>query len=79
MYARHGSGSVPAVLPVEVVDMTKEQRSRDSRRFQKGSGVFECKGCGARTRASGTGNESARLCPKCYAQALAENSEEDDG
>jgi len=57
---------------------TSSQKASDSRRYQKGSGVYTCADCGKRTRSTGRGdNEQVRLCAPCYDRALKENEEQD--
>jgi transposase-like protein len=45
--------------------------------FRKGSGCFECRACGKKTRENGSSNSQVQLCPKCQAQFERENSESD--
>jgi Mn-dependent DtxR family transcriptional regulator len=50
----------------------------DSRRFQKGTGVYKCTNCGHKTRATGRGDhENAELCKKCYDQLEKDNADID--
>jgi len=46
----------------------------DSRRFQRGSGVYPCKICGKMTRATGQSEEGVELCAYCFEEAGLENS-----
>lgn len=51
-----------------------QAKTRNSR-FQKGSGCYECKGCGKQTRSTGRGdNENVGLCATCYDKAGDENA-----
>lgn len=44
-------------------------------RFAKGSGVYTCRSCDRKTRATGRGdNEDIRLCVECYELAGIENA-----
>lgn len=40
--------------------------NRDNRRFQKGSGVYNCIVCGKRTRETGDGESDVQMCALCY-------------
>lgn len=62
------------------MDETKQRGEgvmKDGRRFEKGSGCFECEECGKQTRSTGRGdNEKLKLCSDCYDTQEKENSEE---
>ena len=48
---------------------------RQANRITKGSGVYTCRSCGRKTRATGRGdNENVRLCVECYELAGIENA-----
>lgn len=52
----------------------------DARRFEKGSGVYKCRGCGRKTRSTGRGdNENVQMCTTCYDEAGFENEHSDGG
>lgn len=50
---------------------------RDTRRFQRGSGVFKCIICKRNTRYTGQGVDE--LCLECYELASLDNQYNDDG
>jgi hypothetical protein len=53
---------------------------RERNRFQKGSGMYQCRCCGRNTRSTGNGdNENVRLCEQCYELAGYENMVQDGG
>ena len=47
-------------------------------RFRRGSGCFECKVCGKRTRDTGD-NASCEMCPLCFERSSWRNSLSDHG
>ena len=49
---------------------------RDYRRFQQGSGVFNCRICNKRTRDTGE-NGDVLLCPDCFEESTLENDHND--
>jgi len=58
---------------------TSPKAARNSR-FQKGTGLYECKCCGHKTRSTGQGdNEHVGLCTVCYDLAGEENHLSDNG
>lgn len=46
----------------------------DNRRFAKGSGVYQCMGCGRSTRETGGGEADLGLCRQCLEQDYALNA-----
>jgi len=60
-----------------------EGTERDNRRFQRsgfgGSGTYECRACGKKTRETGQDESSAHLCRECNAIGLTENTHSDFG
>jgi hypothetical protein len=42
---------------------------RDNRRFQSGSSVYKCEGCGNMTRETGECESGVGLCKQCYYEA----------
>jgi len=60
--------------------MAAEDRKRDARRFQKGTGCYKCACCGKLTRSTGRGdNEHSELCAPCYDDGGIENQHSDNG
>ncbi len=51
--------------------------TNDFRRFQRGSGVFNCQCCGKRTRE--TAESGCEMCAACYTSAGISENEHDDG
>lgn len=52
---------------------------RDPRRFQRGSGVYNCGCCKRATHGDGGDHEALRLCFECYEVAGWENRISDSG
>lgn len=51
---------------------------KNASHFQRGSGVYTCRVCGHRTRATGRGdNENVELCADCFDLAGLENQVSD--
>lgn len=48
-------------------------------RFARGSGVYTCKSCGKKTRETGEGESSIRMCLLCHEIGAFENSLSDGG
>jgi len=46
-------------------------------KFQRGSGVYECRCCGKRTRETGSGESGSGLCADCFNDAGLENEHSD--
>lgn len=50
---------------------------KDSRRFQRGSGIYTCEYCGKKTRYTGSDAYSVRLCDYCFELCNWENTYSD--
>lgn len=48
-------------------------------RFEKGSGVYTCRMCSRKTRATGEDNQYVQLCYECFDLAGIENQISDHG
>lgn len=53
--------------------------TKNSSRFQKGSGVYACRCCGRNTRYTGGDGAGVKLCDECFELAGEENSLSDSG
>jgi hypothetical protein len=59
---------------------TKESAMRKGNRFERFSGVYECRCCKRNTRSTGRGdNENVKLCAECFDLGGEENSLSDNG
>jgi hypothetical protein len=47
--------------------------------FQRGSGCFDCRSCGRRTRDTGVQSIGAKVCTDCYELAGMDNACNDNG